>query len=114
MIVAQGDVLAFRHELARQTVLESIAPPQQVALHRMTLQALKASPITRHDLIRLAHHAEASYDRETVLAYAPTAARHATAASAHCEAAALYGLALRFADDLPVDKHALLLEAYAE
>ena len=85
-----------------------------MALHRMTLDALKASPATRHDLARLAHHAEAASDREAVLAYAPAAARQAAAANAHREAASLYALALRCAADLPADSRARLLEAYAQ
>jgi DNA-binding CsgD family transcriptional regulator len=110
---AQGEALAFRHELARQTILEAISPPHKMVLHRMTLDVLKASPATCHDLPRLAHHAEAASDREAVLEYAPAAAKQAAAASAHREAASLYALALRYADDLPADRRARLLEVYA-
>jgi DNA-binding CsgD family transcriptional regulator len=114
VLLAQGEALAFRHELARQIVLASISPPHKMALHRKTLDVLAASPITRHNLSRLAHHAEAASDREAVLVYAPAAAQQAAAASAHREAASLYALALRYADDLPADRRALLLEAYAQ
>ncbi|HEY0607224.1 MAG TPA: AAA family ATPase [Herpetosiphonaceae bacterium] len=113
ILVAQGELLAFRHELARQTVLDVISPLRRMALHRMTLQALKATPATHSDVARLAHHAESARDREAVLAYAPAAAEQAAAASAHREAAALYALALRFAADLPPAEHAALLELYA-
>jgi DNA-binding CsgD family transcriptional regulator len=114
MLVTQGDVLAFRHELARQVILESIAPTHKLALHRMALDALKNSPIARTDVTRLAHHAGAANDQEAVLEYAPAAAREASAAGAHREAAALYALALRFADDLPLADRAPLLGAYAD
>ena len=115
MLVEQGECLAFRHELARQTILESISPTGRIALHRMTLDALRAHPATRGDPVRLAHHAEGAGDHEAVLAHAPAAARQAAAASAHRSAAALYALALRHAGDyLPPDSHAGLLEAYAE
>jgi DNA-binding CsgD family transcriptional regulator len=114
VLLAQGEALAFRHELARHTILESISPPHRMVLHRLTLDVLKASPATRHDLARLAHHAEAANDREAVLEYAPAAAKQAAAASAHREAASLYALALRFADDLPADRRVLLLDAYAQ
>lgn len=115
MLLAHGDVLAFRHELVRQAVLEFSSPPQTIALHRMNLDVLKAAQATRNDLARLAHHAEAAGDRAAVLEYAPAAARQAAGASAHRAAAALYALALRFVDDhLPMSEHALLLEAYAE
>ena len=114
VLLAQGETLSFRHELARQIVLESIAPPHKMALHRMTMNALQASSTTRHDLARLAHHAEAANDREAVLEYAPAAAQQAVAASAHREAANLYALALRFGEDLPTDQRAILLEACAQ
>jgi DNA-binding CsgD family transcriptional regulator len=114
MLIAQGEALAFRHELARQTILEAISPQQKPVLHRFALEALKASPAAGGDMARLAHHAEAAGDREAVREYAPAAARQATAVSAHREAAAQYKLALRFADDLPPEDHALLLEAYAQ
>jgi predicted ATPase len=114
MLIAQGEALAFRHELARQTILESISPQQKLVLHRSVLERLKASPAAGHDLARLAHHAEAAGDQEAVRAYAPAAARQAAAVSAHREAAAQYKLALRFAGGLPPDDYALLLEAYAQ
>lgn len=113
ILVAQGELLAFRHELARQTVLEVISPLHRMTLHRMTLKALKTASTSGSDMARLAHHAESARDREAVLAYAPAAARQAAAASAHREAAALYALALRFASDLPPAEHADLLELYA-
>ena len=48
-----------------------------------------------------------------MLEFAPAAARQAVAAAAHREAAALYALALRYADDLAPSEHASLLEAAA-
>lgn len=114
MLVAQGELLAFRHELARQTVLLSISPLHKSALHRSTLAALQAAPTARTDVARLAHHAEAARDHAAVLAYAPVAAQQAAAAGAHRQAAALYALALRFADDLPPADHARLLERSAQ
>jgi DNA-binding CsgD family transcriptional regulator len=113
MLVAQRNCLAFRHELARQTILDAISPQHCMALNRLVLNALQADPAACHDLTRLAHHAEAAGDREAVLAYAPAAARKASAASAHHEAASLYGLALRYAGDLPPAERAALLESYA-
>ncbi|HKZ71068.1 MAG TPA: AAA family ATPase [Anaerolineales bacterium] len=113
VLLTQGDALAFRHELARQTILEVISPHRRIVLNRLVLEALRSSVVTRSDLTRLAHHAEAAGDGEAVLAYAPPAARQASAAGAHREAAALYTLALRFADNLPLAEHASLLEIYS-
>ncbi len=112
MLQVQGDDYAFRHELARQTILETILPERRLALHRMILSVLKESPETRNDLARLANHAEGTKDVSAVLEYAPAAAQQASAASSHREAIALYQLALRFADSLPPARHAQMLEAY--
>jgi DNA-binding CsgD family transcriptional regulator len=113
MLVAQRNCLAFRHELARQTILDAISPHHCLILNRLVLTALQADATTRHDLARLAHHAEAAGLREAVLTYAPAAARRASAASAHREAASLYALALRYARELPPAERAALLESYA-
>ena len=110
---SQGDVIAFRHELTRQTILDTLSPQRTLALHRLVLDSLKAAPVTGKETARLTHHAEAAGDREAVLEFAPAAARQASAASAHRAAAALYALTLRYADYLPPAERALLLEAYA-
>ena len=112
MLQFQGDDYAFRHELARQTILDTILPERRLALHRMILSVLKESPETRSDLARLANHAEGTKDVSAVLEYAPAAAQQASAASSHREAIVLYQLALRFADSLPPARHAQMLEAY--
>lgn len=112
MLQFQGDDYAFRHELARQTILETISPERRLALHRMILSVLKESPATRNDLARLANHAEGTKDVSAVLEYAPAAAQQASAAGSHREAIALYELALRFSDSLPPARHAQMLEAY--
>lgn len=114
MLQYQGDNYAFRHELARQTILETISPERRLTLHRIILSVLKESSETRNDLARLANHAEGTNDAFAVLEYAPVAAKQASNASSHREAIALYELALRFADSLPPARHAQLLEAYAD
>ena len=113
MLQFQGDHYTFRHELARQAILETISPIRRLALHRMILSVLKESPETRSDLARLANHAEGTKDVSAVLEYAPAAAQRASAASSHREAITLYELALRFADSLPPVRHAQILEAYS-
>lgn len=114
MLVAHGETLAFRHELARQTLLETISPAHKLALHRMALAVLKATPATQQDLARLAHHAEAAGEAEATLEYAPAAARQAAVTGAHREATALYALALRHVAQLSPQAQAELLDAYAD
>lgn len=113
MLHAQDGALTFRHELARQAILEAIPPQQSLVLHRRVLAALRQSPATRDDLTRLAHHAESAGDRQAVLEYAPSAARRASRLRAHREAAAQFARALRFAHGLPPAERGRLLEEYA-
>ena len=109
MLTSTGEAVAFRHELARLAIVESIAPDRDLSLNRAVLAALTSSPGESPDLARLAHHAEAAGDAEAVLRFAPPAAERAAAAGAHREAAAQYGRALRFADAMPLDERAGLL-----
>jgi DNA-binding CsgD family transcriptional regulator len=114
MLQVQGNYYAFRHELARQTILESISSRKKIALHRKTLDALKESPVTRENLARLAHHAEALNDPQAVLEFAPLAAWWASELGAHREAAAHYKTALRYATVFTTEKRAELLDGYAD
>jgi DNA-binding CsgD family transcriptional regulator/tetratricopeptide (TPR) repeat protein len=114
MLHSQADYYVFRHELTRQTILESISFHKRLEFHRRILDALKDSPDTRNDWVRLANHAEELRDGNAVLEFAPVAARQASARSSHREATSLYELALRFADSLPPAEHAGILEAYIQ
>ena len=102
--------VAFRHELSRTAVEESLSPARQLAMHRSVLLALTDAPGARPDLARIAHHAEAAADGDAVLRYAPAAAEQAAGAGAYREAAAQYARALRFGDDLAPGDRAELLE----
>jgi DNA-binding CsgD family transcriptional regulator len=110
MLSPQSQAVAFRHELARLAVEESLPPNRRLALHQLALAALSEPPKGGPDLARLAHHAEAAGDAEAVLRFAPAAAGRAAALGAHREAAAQYARALRSADSLPLEARAELLE----
>jgi len=107
---AEGTTVAFRHELARLTVEESLNPHRRAGLHEAVLRALRRPPDGRPDLARLAHHAEAAGDPVAVLEFAPPAAERASAVGAHREAAAQYARALRFGTALSPRDRASLLE----
>ena len=111
MLELADDTVAFRHELARLTVEETLAPDRRLSLHRKAVAALESQPGTDH--ARLAHHADAAGDAESVLRFAPAAAAEASSRGAHREAAAQYRRALRYARDLPLDARATLLERYS-
>ncbi len=102
--------MAFRHELAREAILEAMLPARAATLHRAALAARRKAPIRPDDFATLAHHAEAAGDREAVLDYAPAAAQRASVLRSHREAAAQYDRALRFSAGLRPAERALLFE----
>ena len=113
MLTPEPGGVAFRHELARLAVEETLPPNAKLALHRKALAALASRSEGAPDLARLAHHAEAATDTEAVLRFAPEAAVRAASVGAHREAAAQYARALRFAHGLAPEARAELLDARA-
>jgi class 3 adenylate cyclase/tetratricopeptide (TPR) repeat protein len=113
MLTEAGSGIAFRHELARRAVEDSLGPTRRLALHRKALDAFAEPPAGAPDVERVAHHADAAGDAEAVLRFAPAAAERAAALGAHREAAEQYARALRFAGGLPADARAVLLARYS-
>lgn len=95
VLCAQDGVFVFRHELARQAVLEAITPSRRASLHRLVLHALQSPLATHRDAARVAHHAEGAGDAVAVTRCAPEAARDAAARGAHLQAAQQWERALR-------------------
>jgi DNA-binding CsgD family transcriptional regulator/tetratricopeptide (TPR) repeat protein len=114
VLVADGNALAFRHDLARRAIEEATPPRRKTKLHRSALAALTGADSRSADLARIAHHADAAGDAEAVQRYAPAAGAQAAALAAHSQAAAQYERALRYADDLPAGDRAQLLDRAAE
>jgi tetratricopeptide (TPR) repeat protein len=90
-------------------VEESVPATRRRGLHARVLGALEAAPAAVEPA-RLVHHAEAAGDAGSVQRYAPLAAAQASALGAHREASAHYGVGLRFAEGLPAESRAGLLE----
>ncbi len=112
--VVAGDIL-FRHELAREAILESIDPIRRHRLFRAVLaEAAKSAGSDRSPLAQLAHYAEYANDRDAVLHYGRAAAEAAVHLQAHREAAAQYRRLLRFHDGEVSVAHAVCLGKYAE
>jgi DNA-binding CsgD family transcriptional regulator/tetratricopeptide (TPR) repeat protein len=114
MLVAAPDGrVAFRHEIARLVIEESLPPGRRAMLHARALSLLQGNEDSPPDWARMTHHAEAAGDHAAVLRYAPAAARAAAVAGAHRAAADLYARALRFAGRLAPEERAELLEGFA-
>ncbi len=111
VLVASGTEVGFRHELVRDVILASIPAAAAIHLHARALATWRRAYPGDDDLACLAHHAEASGDRDAVLELAPAAARRAAALRSHRAAADQYARALRFAAMLPPPERARLCEA---
>jgi DNA-binding CsgD family transcriptional regulator/tetratricopeptide (TPR) repeat protein len=109
MLLLDNAAIGFRHELARRAVEDSLPTPRLHSLHAQVLKALLSSDAEGR-LARIVHHAEKSGDAAAVREYAPVAARQASALHAHRESALHYQTALKYADVLPAEKRADLLE----
>lgn len=96
LLVADPAGVAFRHELGRIAVSESIPPDRLQQLHRKALTALVAPPHGDQDYARLSHHAEAAGDAQATIRFAIPAAERASHVGAHRESVAQYARALRF------------------
>jgi DNA-binding CsgD family transcriptional regulator len=109
-LVTSADGYAFRHELTRRAVEETMPGVQAAELHRIALMALRHEAV---DDAELAHHAAGSDDAEAVLLYARRAGTAAAEASAHREAIVHFERSLAYAERLPAAERAELEEAIA-
>ncbi|MGH8316277.1 MAG: ATP-binding protein, partial [Steroidobacterales bacterium] len=106
MVRHEDKSLAFRHELARRALEDSLSPIQQLELHAKVLAALAPRPGI--PAARLAHHAAAASDAKQVLRYAPIAAKQAATVGAHREAVSHYRAALQHGETLSPGERARL------
>lgn len=114
LVLSTESGVAYRHELAREAVLATVAKPERTRLHARILDLLRNDPERREDQARLAHHAAGAENATAVLQYAPAAAGQAGAVGAFREAAEHLGRALHLGSALPPDRHASLLEQFAQ
>jgi DNA-binding CsgD family transcriptional regulator/tetratricopeptide (TPR) repeat protein len=110
VLVPAGDGVAFRHELLRSTVEDSLSPPRRAALNRAVLDLLVGLPEV--DPSRLVHHARLAGDDAAVLHYGRLAGADAARQGAYREAAQHLRAAVEVANGLEEPALAELLEQY--
>ena len=106
MVRDADGALAFRHELARRALEDSLSGARLQSLHAKVLSILAPRP--GMPAARLAHHADGAHSAADVLRFAPIAAAQAASVGAHREAAAHYRAALQHAETLAPDKRVQL------
>lgn len=111
LLTVTPERVAFRHELIRRAVADSLPAARRIGLNRAVLAALVARPGS--DAARIVHHAAQAGDQDAVARYGPDAAKDASATGAHREAAAQLRLVLRDRQRYAPAERADLLERYA-
>ena len=106
--------VAFRHELTRRAVVDSMPAARRVAANQVVLSALlerhEARPV---DLSRILHHAAEVGDEEVIVAFGPAAAAEAVAASSHREAVAHGRLVLQHRSSFTPEELVTILSRHA-
>jgi DNA-binding CsgD family transcriptional regulator/tetratricopeptide (TPR) repeat protein len=110
MIELRPEGLAFRHEIARRAVEQSLPELRRRSLNQDVVDALRAED--RPERARLMHHAAQAGDVETVLAVGPGAAREAARAGSHRQALAHFESVVPHTATLPARERAAILDDY--
>src|SRR4051812_35943447 len=108
LAVREGRI-AFRHELARRAIEQSLPELRRQEVNALVVRALLAADAPER--ARLMHHALQAHDAETIVAVGPAAGREAAAAGSHRQALAHYAAVLPHLDRLPVGERAETLDA---
>jgi DNA-binding CsgD family transcriptional regulator/tetratricopeptide (TPR) repeat protein len=102
--------IAFRHELARRAIEQSLPELRRQGLNALVVRALldRGQP----ERARVMHHAVLARDADTIVAVGPAAAREAERAGSHRQALAHYEAVLPHLERLPLGERAGVLDGY--
>lgn len=104
--------VAFRHDLCRMAISDTLPPGGVVSFHRRMLDSLEATP--NADPAVLAHHSVGAGDAARILRHATDAGRAAARSGAHTQAAAFFQTALDRGAPSSAAEEAGLLELLAD
>jgi ATP/maltotriose-dependent transcriptional regulator MalT len=105
----EEDTVSFHHELTRRAVESALSPQERRRLNKEVLTALGDAA----ELPRLVHHAREADDVESIVKFAPMAARWAMAAGSHREAVAHFRVLDPHMDRIPIAERAAILDDWA-
>lgn len=111
LLVDRLEGIAFRHEIARRAIEQSLLPSRRRMLNQNVVRHLLEEP--RPELSAVLQHAVEARDTETLLTYAPLAAADATNAGAHRQALIAFEALLPHLNRLDESEQARLLDDYA-
>ena len=106
----RADSIAFRHELARRAIEQSLPTIRRRHLNGAVVAALLLQE--RPERARLMHHAVEAGDVDTIVAVGPAAGREAAQAGSHRQALAHFESVLPHLNRLGERERAAVLDAY--
>ncbi|MFC2176800.1 AAA family ATPase [Actinomycetota bacterium] len=109
LLRVSDETLSFRHELQRRAVESSLSAADRRQLNKQVLTALAGSG----DPSRLVHHAREAEDVESIVAFAPEAARAAKAIESHREALAHFRTLEPYLDRIAEVNRAAIIDDWA-
>jgi DNA-binding CsgD family transcriptional regulator len=110
VLEVRSDAVAFRHELARRAVEQSLPVTIRFERNARVTAALLNAPTP--DLARVLHHCVEAGDDAGIVRHGPSVAREASRAGAHRQAVAAYEQVLARSALLDPVEHAALLDAH--
>jgi len=113
IILLKDKRLFFKHELYRRTIESALSPFVRIKLNGRILTSFRERFENNGEIERIIHHAKNANDHETVVQYAPRAARQAATMGAHTEAAKLYFTAIEYYPGKDPETLVTLYEPYA-
>ena len=113
ILIPKDGLLFFKHELFRRTIETSLSPLVRIALNKRILDLFGESFAQNQQIERIIHHAKNANEYETVVHYAPLAARQAATVGAHTESSRLYLTAIEYYQGHDRDTLIYFYESYA-
>jgi len=109
LLRAGGQALSFHHELSRRAIESSLSTPDRRLHNQRVLTALA----DRADPSRLVHHAREAEDVDSIIEFAPKAARAAMAIESHREAVAHFRTLEPYLDRIDEADRAAIVDDWA-
>jgi ATP/maltotriose-dependent transcriptional regulator MalT len=109
LLRVEEDGMSFHHELTRRSIESVLSPQDRRRLNQLVLTDLTG----RADPARLVHHAREADDVDSIIEFAPRAARAAMAIESHREAAAHFRLLEPYLDRISDNERAAIVDDWA-
>lgn len=96
ILVQNGNLITFKHELYRRTIETSLSPLLRITLNKRVLDFFLDSFESNDQPERIVHYAKNANENDLVVKYATIAAKRSASAGAHIEASKLYFSAIEY------------------